>query len=878
MKPAPPVMSTVASSSISEILRKSRENKNPDFTRRGARENLPDSDPGNDVLMERLIVWHRWCPPLDVTPEAVAQANLWRLSAREAFAQLGADPLSELSGTVVFSLPPGDLPRAVQLCFALSVSAERQDASAGHVAFALTLGQLDRVGVSGAFLGDVLDRAQLLVAAATAGDVVLDDTAQGRLLSSHLFARELQAVNGAPGFVLDRGQPYRDRCRDSIAHLGRPVLPAVCGVQLEALRKLAGAPGRQRVLLVGPRGSGASAWLAQLVHELAPPAWIDVRALGSCFAPLSGLMYALRRLTGPSALERVLDAGDDPDQHALQALRAIRAGQVVSRRDAIMGLRQYVGRCWERTGKKAFITVNPTALTDPASIGVVSEVARDGGPECFVVMRLWPDSKPPEGFLRAGGLSEVRVPSLSAQDAQRFAASMLDKASPEISRRAAIMGGSSPLGVAEAVRVLLSSGDVVYRDGTFQWRRGPAGRMSTMGPDVLLDERIAPLPVTTLRVLEILSCVPEPSDQALVGDVALVEGVTTPLRTLAMEELVRLAFVDVSEDGDVHVACSVRDAVERAMSDARRAELYLRIATALAQHDGSRGGFARADVAYFLARGGRTKDAVASLLEVASHAAVAGYVRSAVRLAAAAVECDPSEATQSEASRIAQTLSEASASQRPSAISVPAPSPSEAPAAPPRPVDASAQLAPLGAPAPSAEHTEPETEPVEARPRPSKRASIELTADATGAAVAALVKGDREAFERALDMLVASSHDGAHVDRLRGLYALGRSELNEAAEHFARARGRIGQGVSTIRSPRVLLSTALLCFGGGDACEAVRLALRALAVAKAGEDAAAAEAALRTLAFCYRRIGRAEDAKAFIAAIAAPLASAQPEG
>jgi tetratricopeptide (TPR) repeat protein len=822
--------------------------------------------------MERLIVWHRWCPPLDVTAEAVAQANMWRLSAREAFAQLGADPLSELSGTVVFSLPPGDLPRAVQLCFALSVSAEREDASAGHVAFALTLGQLDRVGVSGAFIGDVLDRAQLLVAAAGAGDVVLDDTAQGRLLSSHLFARELQAANGAPGFVLDRGQPYRDRCRDSIAHLGRPILPAVCGVQLEALRKLAGAPGRQRVLLVGARGSGASAWLAQLVHELAPPAWIDVRALGSGFAPLSGLMYALRRLTGPSALERVLDAGDDPDQQALKALQAIRMGQVVSRRDAIMGLRQYVGRCWERTGKKAFITVNPTALTDPASIGVVSEVARDGGPECFVVMRLWPDSKPPEGFLRAGGLSEVRVPSLSAQDAQRFAASMLDKAAPEISRRAAIMGGSSPLGVAEAVRVLLSSGDVVYRDGAFQWRRGPAGRMSTLGPDVLLDERIAPLPVTTLRVLEILSCVPEPSDQALVGDVALVEGVTTPLRTLAMEELTRLAFVDVGDDGDVRVACSVRDAVERAMSDARRAELYLRIATALAQHDASRGGFARANVAYFLARGGRTKDAVASLLDVASHAAAAGYVRSAVRLAAAAVECDPSEATQSEASRIAQTLSEASASQRPSAISVPAPAPLET-QAPPAP--APTENKPFQEePARPSERAEP----TETRPRPSKRASIELSVDATGAAVTALVKGDREAFERALDMLVASSHDGAHVDRLRGLYALGRNEFNEAAEHFARARGRSGNAALALRSPRVLLSTALLCFGAGDACEAVRLALRALALAKAADDAPAAEAALRTLAFCYRRIGRSEDAKAFIGAIAAPLASAQAQG
>jgi hypothetical protein len=73
----------------------------------------------------------------------------------------------------------------------------------------------------------------------------------------------------------------------------------------------------------------------RIAEELAPPAWLDVRALGASLAPLSGLMYALRRLPADARPEQVLAGDDELDRHALATLVSIRSGRVASRRDAV---------------------------------------------------------------------------------------------------------------------------------------------------------------------------------------------------------------------------------------------------------------------------------------------------------------------------------------------------------------------------------------------------------------------------------------------------------------------------------------------------------------------------------------------------------------
>ncbi|HEX6244840.1 MAG TPA: hypothetical protein VFZ61_28165, partial [Polyangiales bacterium] len=351
--------------------------------------------------MERLIVWHRWCPPLEPSPEAVAQANLWRIQARGRMATLGGDVVTELGGTIVCSLPSDALSAAIEACLVLSREVEQEEnLEVGSVAYALTLGSVERAQAHSPLVGDALDRAQALAAHADAGDVVLDQDAQSRSAHLYLFSGELRAGPSVSGALLDRNFPHRARCADALSRLALPPLPATAHAPFDALRKLAAGHGRQRVLLVAPYGSGATAWLSRIHKEVSPSAWLDVRGLGAGFAPLSGLRYALARLTGPTRPAHVLASSEEPDQHALATLSTIMQGGVAKRRDATMALRQYVGRCWEKLGKRAMVSVNPVALIDPATLSVVAEVAREGGPDCLVVMRILPDAKPPDAFVR----------------------------------------------------------------------------------------------------------------------------------------------------------------------------------------------------------------------------------------------------------------------------------------------------------------------------------------------------------------------------------------------------------------------------------------------------------------------------------------------
>jgi hypothetical protein len=60
-----------------------------------------------------------------------------------------------------------------------------------------------------------------------------------------------------------------------------------------------------------------------------------------------------------------------------------------------------------------------------------------------------------------------------------------------------------------------------------------------------------------------------------------------------------------------------------------------------------------------------------------------------------------------------------------------------------------------------------------------------------------------------------------------------------------------------------MLALALVLAGSGDPVGAVRAAVAALASARRRGDASGEEAALRTLARCYRALGRPHDAARF---------------
>jgi hypothetical protein len=773
--------------------------------------------------MERLIVWHRWCPPPEPTPEAVAQAAIWRIGARSRFTRENGEVVTELGGSAVFLLDPADAVRAVELCLSIQDEVEAEGSEFGHVAHALAVGMIERTHAQGAYVGDALDRAQALANRARPSEVVLDPTAQGAAASAFLFSRALSAGPAVQGEVIDRAHPRRRDCRNALKHLNPPQLHGSAQAQLGMLKQVAQSPGRHRVVLVGAYGSGTGSWLSHVASEVKPPLWLDIRALSTAIAPLSGLSYALRRLSPAEAPEALFDLTHEHDRAALSVLADLRRGEAVGRRDAVSALQRLLARCLKVTGRRGWVTISPAPMVDPATIGVVAEVARDGGPDCFTLLRVPPDARPPESFARGGNLAEIRVPPMTQQEGRALAQSMLGKlTSQDIARRAAAMGGNTPLGVAEAVRVLIATGDVIVDSGKFRWRRGPAGRVATLTIEGLLEERVDEMSLDARRLLEAMATVPDPDESTLVAKVAEADGLSPHAREAALEELIGQALVDRTARG-LTLSRHVRAVIEQAMPPARLSELSRFVAETMARDAPNAGAYARATLAHYVARGGRPTEAADILLAVALSAGQNGFVRSGVRLAAAAVECEPSEEIRTRAAAIAEKLSERSMQAPPRRV------PSE------RPEAFSASAAPTGT-----------------RPLADK---------AMTQAVASIAARNFDAVDRALELLVAAGRDGPPVDRLRGLRLLAQGDNEAAARFLARARHRV-QDEQQGESTRTAVASALLLAESGQPANGVREALKALAYARESGDDAGEHAAVRTLAVCFERLGRADDAEA----------------
>jgi hypothetical protein len=773
--------------------------------------------------MERLIVWHRWCPPPEPTPEAVAQAAIWRIGARGRFLREGAELIAEVGGSAVFSLDPADTVRAVELCLSINDEVEKEGAEYGQVTHALAVGVLERPHAQGAHVGDALDRAQALANRARPSEIVLDPAAQGAAAAVFLFSRALSAGPAVQGEVIDRAHPRRRDCRSGLAHLNGPQLHGAAQAQLGMLRQVAQSAGRHRVVLVGAYGSGTGSWLRHVAHEVKPALWLDVRALSTALAPLSGLSYALRRLPANEAPEALFDLQAETDRAALAVLVDIRRGEAVARRDAVNAVQKLLARALKRSQQRGWLTVSPAPLVDPATIGVVSEVGRDGGPDCFTLLRVPPDARPPESFARGGNLAEIRVPPMTQSEGRALAQSMLGKlTSQDIARRAAAMGGNTPLGVAEAVRVLIATGDVIADGGKFRWRRGPAGRVATLTIEGLLEERVDEVSYDARRLLEALATVPDPDESELVAAVADADGLSQGARELALEELVGQALVDRNERG-LSLSRYVRSVVEQAMPPARLAELSRFVAEGLERQAPGEDAYARATLAHYVARGGKPSEAANMLLAVALSAGQLGFVRSGVRLAAAAVECEPSEEVRARAAAIAEKLSERSGQAPPRRL------PSE------RPQAFSESAAPTGT-----------------RPLADK---------AMAQAVDAIMHRDFDGVDRALELVVAAGRDGPPVDRLRGLVQLAQGDSDSAQRLLLRARMREHEEQGS-ESTRTAIATAILLAETGQASGGVREALRALQIARATKDGPGEQAALRTLALCFERLGRTDDAAA----------------
>jgi len=140
------------------------------------------------------------------------------------------------------------------------------------------------------------------------------------------------------------------------------------------------------------------------------------------------------------------------------------------------------------------------------------------------------------------------------------------------------------------------------------------------------------------------------------------------------------------------------------------------------------------------------------------------------------------------------------------------------------------------------------------RPPSQRPSSLPPPTGYVGDIVRALRERDFERLERAIQRAIAEGSDMGAVDRVRAVAELARGDLDAARAHLHRARR--GGRDDVAAHGRYLLAEALLEVQAGEVVAAVRAGLGALACSRKLGDLRGETAALRTLARCYRSLGR----------------------
>lgn len=768
--------------------------------------------------MERLVLWQRLVGSAREDDRDPKVELAWLRRAVARISAEGGTVAAVIGGSVVALFDPVDTTAAIDLALALVEESERDDdpSSAVRLAIALATGPThleDVPGKAALHIGPPIDRAQLLANRARVGEVVVDGATREACGARFLFHRHVGTGESAMrGHAIDRTTPRLDACRASLAKLREMRVPAALEPARVALRDAASAPGTRFVVLRGSAESGARALLDSVAHELGPSCVLRLPPSPGGHEPLGSLRAALASafgdIAGLEALTGTLDATSS------DALRAMAHGQVIALPAAIDAIATLL-TATRQDRPKPWLVLDPLTGADMSSLSLVGELVERAGLDVLVVGRARPETKIPATLSRTQTIGEIAVPALKPDEARRLAEHVLGRTTdPELARRVVALSGESPVAVVETIRWLVGIGDVVHGPRGFHFRVGPRIATKVVPLEVIFAERIATLGPDAQRLLEILAVLPCGFSGALVDVVAKADGIVGRSLTDARAELAANAL---SMDTERIVACeSLRAAILRGMPPARAGELARFVASALGERPGVKDGFVAATYAHYLAEGGQQPEAAAIFIETATRAAAHHHARAAIRLAASAVELDPSSGTRDASSRILRTVSA-----RPRR-SIPPPSNAMTTLPPPaRENDATGKLA--------------------------------------ESAIGALRARDFERVERCLDTAIAQGGSLVAAERLRALAALARGDRRAATLALGRARTFAGE--DTAERARNGLLEAWVRIGQGQPRESLRSALLALAGARTASDALGERAAIRTVAVCLDLLGREDDAR-----------------
>jgi hypothetical protein len=762
--------------------------------------------------MERFVLWHRILPPAFEEEETTAAAGQWARYVTNEVQGGGGEVISSLAGTVVANFALHELKTAINLALRLLAEAESQPVPAGGlpIAFGLASGDIQRDKDDAGHLtnsGSAIDRAQLLANQARAGEVVLDVESREAASRTYLFGRSVSTSSFAlHGEAIDRSRPLLEQCRRSVGLLHPTPVPASIRHALEPIKKAAAGSQTRVFYLKGELGIGARAGVFALRDELRPPAFLEIGAVPGGLEPLGGLRLAL--LKAWRTLEPTRQSLKKTEPGVADALKAIACATPPPREAAIHALKATF-RALQTEHGLPWIYINRVGAVDPATLRVLRAALSDDTVAALLCIRTT-ESSVPAGLRGLHRAATVDLPALDPNEGLLVAAGILGPdANTEIARQLVITGGTTVLGITEAARTMVATGDIVREGNTFVWRDETAERRQHLGPRALLEERFATLDTSSMRFLEI-ACAALPASSAQVVDAAVaLDGIPDGTRRRALEALVNDGLLTPQGKPDSEL---LRRAVVQRMPPARRTEAYRFVAHALHTAEPLVGPSMAATVGAYLCEGGNLARGAHAILEAGSLAADNGYTSAAVRLAAAAVQYQPDAETREGASEISRAV--------------------RLPSRPPK--------------------DEEEEE------RPTIPIPEEELEDPIEEIVRALKEGDHDKFDALIESSIAAGGNltGAHC--LRVVSYVSREDVAAAKQALEAAKKSPNQTPAAVI--RIAIASSCLQLARGRGRDAMINALEALAAARAQEDGLGEAAALKMVSTICLAAGLESDA------------------
>ena len=762
--------------------------------------------------MERFVLWHRILPPAFEEEETTAAAGQWARYVTNEVQGGGGEVISSLAGTVVANFALHELKTAINLALRLLAEAESQPVPAGGlpIAFGLASGDIQRDKDDAGHLtnsGSAIDRAQLLANQARAGEVVLDVESREAASRTYLFGRSVSTSSFAlHGEAIDRSRPLLEQCRQSVGLLHPAPVPASIRHALEPMKKAAAGSQTRVFYLKGELGIGARAGVFALRDELRPPTFLEIGAVPGGLEPLGGLRLAL--LKAWRTLEPTRQSLKKTEPGVADALKAIACATPPPREAAIHAFKATC-RALQTEHGLPWIYVDRVGAVDPATLGVLGAALSDDTVAALLCIRTT-ESSVPAGLRGLKRAATIDLPALDPNEALLVAAGILGPdASTEIATQLVITGGTTVLGITEAARTMIATGDIVREGNTFVWRDETAERRQHLGPRALLEERFATLDTSSMRFLEI-ACTALPASSAQVVDAAVaLDGIPDGTRTRALEALVNDGLLTPQGKPDSEL---LRRAVVQRMPPARRTEAYRFVAHALHTAEPLVGPSMAATVGAYLCEGGDLTRGAHAILEAGSLAADNGYTSAAVRLAAAAVQYQPDAETREGASEISRAV--------------------RLPSGPPK-----------------------DEEEVE---RPTIPVPDEDLDDPVNKIVQTLKEGDHDKFDALIESSIAAGGDltGAHC--LRVVSYVSREDVPAAKQALEAAKKSPNQ--TPTAAIQIAIASSCLQLARGRSRDAMINALEALAAARAQEDGPGEAAALKMVSATCLAAGLESDA------------------